>query len=377
MRREVRRKLKRIAVSVGLLILTPAVIAGGFCMMPEITVAANRLAALTIGEKPDSHPEDTLLYLSDGYGWQAEQADAPPEPDDPPAQAAVASAQPAAPTGDTGPKPYPVSWNPGSGRVVRTQYKAYTGGNILNLERSGQVRNTTSVSNDVLAAESRKQPEFRIAADGSPQVLIMHTHTTESFEPCVRPNYDDSFNYRTTDDSKNVVAVGETIAAQLRACGIGVIHDATIHDYPSYNGSYGRSAVTVRRILQENPSIRVVLDVHRDAIASNGDILQPILSVNGREAAQVMIISGCDNGTLNMPHYLQNFRLASLFQQTLETHTPGLTRPVLFDYRKYNQDLTTGSLLLEIGSHGNTLEQAVYAGELVGQSLAEALLTLV
>lgn len=376
MRREVRRKLKRIAVSVGLLILTPAVIAGGFCMMPEITVAANRLAALTIGEKTDSHPEDTLLYLSDGYGWQAEQADAPPEPDDPPAQAAAAPAQSVAPAGDVGPKPYPTSWNLGSGRVVRTQYKAYTGGNILNLERSGQVRNTTSVSNDILAAESRKQPEFRIVADGSPQVLIMHTHTTESFEPCVRANYDDSFNYRTTDESKNVVAVGETVAAQLRARGIGVIHDATIHDYPSYNGSYGRSAVTVRRILQENPSIRVVLDVHRDAIASNGDILQPILSVDGREAAQVMIISGCDNGTLNMPNYLQNFRLASLFQQTLESRTPGLTRPVLFDYRKYNQDLTTGSLLLEIGSHGNTLEQAVYAGELVGQSLAEALLTL-
>ena len=89
-----------------------------------------------------------------------------------------------------------------------------------------------------------------------------------------------------------------------------------------------------------------------------------------------MIISGCDDGTLNMPNYMQNFRLASLFQQQIETDYPGLTRPILFDYRKYNQNMSTGALLFEMGSHGNTLEQVQYSGELVGKSIARALISI-
>jgi stage II sporulation protein P len=204
----------------------------------------------------------------------------------------------------------------------------------------------------------------------------MHTHTTETFEPYERDTFDSGFNYRTTDESKNMVMVGNAIAEQLETAGIGVIHDTTIHDYPSYTGSYERSASTVKEILAQYPSIKVVLDIHRDAIGSDGVIQQPVVEVNGRKAAQVMIISGCDDGTMNMPEYLQNFRFACLLQQQMETDYPGFTRPILFDYRKYNQDLTTGSILIEVGSHGNTLDQAEYAGELIGTALAEALMQL-
>lgn len=84
-----------------------------------------------------------------------------------------------------------------------------------------------------------------------------------------------------------------------------------------------------------------------------------------------MIISGCDDGTMNMPNYLKNFHFASFLQSKLESSYSGLTRPILFDYRFYNQDLTTGSLLIEVGSHGNTLEQVKYSGKLIGKSLAE------
>jgi len=86
-----------------------------------------------------------------------------------------------------------------------------------------------------------------------------------------------------------------------------------------------------------------------------------------------MIISGCDDGTMDMPDYLQNFRLASLFQQQFEADTPGITRPILFDYRNYNQGLTTGSLLIEVGSHGNSIDEVCYAGELIGNSIGKAL----
>ena len=116
-----------------------------------------------------------------------------------------------------------------------------------------------------------------------------------------------------------------------------------------------------------------MLDIHRDAIGGDGVIKQPVAEINGKKASQVMIISGCDDGTMHMPDYLKNFRFACLLQQQMETDFPGLTRPILFDYRKYNQDLTTGSILIEVGSHGNTLEQVEYAGELIGSSLARAL----
>ena len=238
------------------------------------------------------------------------------------------------------------------------------------------VKNKTDHSNAELLAESELPPAFRIAVNDQPQVLIMHTHTTETYEPEVREHYDPQFSYRTTDCSKNVVAVGDAITAELQAAGIGVIHSDAVHDYPSYNGAYDRSAETVRGILAEYPSIKVVLDIHRDAICSDTTLSQPIVTIDGKEAAQIMIISGCDDGTMNMPDYLMNFRFACRLQSQMEQQYPNFTRPILFDYRHYNQNLTTGSLLIEVGSHGNTVEQAVYSGHLIGKSLAEVLLDL-
>ena len=164
-----------------------------------------------------------------------------------------------------------------------------------------------------------------------------------------------------------------SITARRQQAGIGVIHDTTQHDYPSYNGAYDRSAVTVQSYLQQYPSIRIVLDIHRDAIASGSQVYSAETEINGKKAAQVMIISGCDDGTMGYPDYMKNLSFAAALQNRLEGDYPTLTRPILFDYRKYNQQLTTGSLLLEIGSHGNTLEQAVYTGQLIGKSLGRLL----
>ena len=147
-----------------------------------------------------------------------------------------------------------------------------------------------------------------------------------------------------------------------------------MHDYPSYNGSYQRSAITVKNILAKYPSIKVVLDVHRDAIQTKEGVrTAPVANINGKNAAQIMIISGCDDGTMGMPNYMKNFRFSSLLQQQLESDYPGLTRPILFDYRNYNQQLTTGSILLEMGAHGNSIDEALYSGELMGKALVKAL----
>lgn len=273
---------------------------------------------------------------------------------------------------DSGAEPYPESLESRDGVISALTYGFYQGDDYITLDGGGQVRNMTSVSNDVLLEESRKPYDFTVERNGEPQVLIMHTHETESYEPYTRDFYDSSFTSRTTDDSMNMAAVGDKIAEQLEGAGIGVIHDVTKHDYPSYNGSYDRSRVTVQDILAENPSIKVVLDIHRDAIERpDGTRIAPTVEINGKNAAQVMIISGCDDGTMGMPDYMKNFRFASALQQQLEEDFPGLTRPVLFDYRQYNQDLTTGSILIEVGGHANSIDEALYSGELIGRALAD------
>lgn len=310
--------------------------------------------------------EDELLggvVLSEGYGAEDESGNSEllrlPSPLDMKAD-------------DEGEKPYPQVWNT-DGEIVRVNYGRYSGSSFFDLEGGGQVNNKTDIPNETLIRESVYLPNFTVEDTDEPLVLIYHTHTTESYEPFVRDNYDSSFNYRTTDNTKNVVMVGDAIQAELEAQGIGVIHTPAVHDYPSYNGSYGRSRETIMPILEKYPSIKVVLDIHRDAISADGTAYQPFVEENGREASQVMIISGCDDGTLGMPDYMENFHFACTLQQKLESDHPGLTRPVLFDYRHYNQDLTNGSLLIEVGSHGNTLEQSQYSGQLIGRSLGELL----
>lgn len=302
------------------------------------------------------------VIIAEGYGYIEETEDS--HSDSIPVYETVSE--------NPGAKPYPTEWTEG-GSIVRTTYGKYTGTTFFTLENGGQVNNKTSVSMDTLKEESILLPEFTISDTSEPQVLIYHTHTTESFEPYVRDFYDANFNYRTTDETKNIVMVGNEIKKQLELEGIRVIQATDIHDYPSYNGAYDRSAETVKKILEEYPSIKVVLDIHRDAICSETVAYQPYVEINGKEAAQIMIVSGCDDGTMDMPNYMKNFRLASLLQSQIESDNPGLTRPILFDYRHYNQDLTTGSLLIEIGSHGNTLEQVCYSGELLGKSIAKAL----
>lgn len=283
------------------------------------------------------------------------------------------------PDTDAGPEPYPVELENRDGAITAMCYGNFNGDTYIDLDRAGQVRNITTVPNSTLLEESRLAPDFKIEKNSGrnePQVLIMHTHATESYEPYERDFYDSSFNSRTTDPNMNMAAVGDAIAEQLEAAGIAVLHDTTMHDYPSYNDSYDRSRETVENILAEYPSIKIVLDIHRDAIErESGERIAPVAEINGKNAAQIMIISGCDDGTMNMPNYLKNFRFAAMLQQQLESDYEGLTRPILFDYRKYNQDLTTGSILIEVGGHANSIDQAVYSGELIGKALVNCFIT--
>lgn len=268
--------------------------------------------------------------------------------------------------------PYPDTIESCDGPITRMTYGYMSGTDYIDLPEGGQIRNVTSLSRELLSEECLKPFDFTVTKSSDPQILIMHTHETESYEPYQRDFYDSSFSSRTTDDSMNMAAVGNAITEKLEAAGIGVIHDITKHDYPSYNGSYDRSRETVAAILEEYPSIKVVLDIHRDAIErADGTRIAPAVEINGKSAAQLMIICGCDDGTMNMPDHMKNYHFAAALQQQLEKDHPGLTRPVLFDYRKYNQDMTSGSLLIEVGGHANSIDEAVYSGELIGESLVK------
>lgn len=371
-RRKIAGTVKCIA-----LMLVPFCTAGLAKGIPVIKSAVDRMGSISVGgteetvqksyivshENASEDFSDSKVILSEGYGVEAEEFPYEVGLQNP---LDMVSENP-------GDKPYPTEWSENGVPVTRTTYGEYSGTTYFNLTDGGQVNNKTSLSNESLIEESRKLPDFTISDTDEPQVLIYHTHTTESFEPYVRDNLDASFNYRTTDETKNMIMVGNAIQAELEAQGIGVIHVTEVHDYPSYNGSYGRSRESIVPILEQYPTIKVALDIHRDAISNSEFAAQPYIEIEGKEAAQIMIISGCDDGTLGMPDYIKNFHFACSLQSQFEEDYAGLTRPILFDYRHYNQDLTTGSLLIEVGSHGNTLEQVQYSGQLIGRSLCNLL----
>lgn len=233
--------------------------------------------------------------------------------------------------------------------------------------------NTSKASNAEILSVLKQSPALSLQR-GRPQVLIYHTHSSESYEMQDLGYYVKGSAARTTDERYNMIRVGDEITAQLEAAGIGVIHDRSLYDYPSYSGAYYRSADTARAYLKKYPSIQVTLDIHRDAIEqSDGVRVKPTAVINGKKAAQVMIIAGVDDGTMNFKNWRENMRFAGALQRQMETSYPGLTRAAMVCHRRYNMYLTGNSLLIEVGGHANTLSEAIYSGEMIGRSLSELL----
>lgn len=264
-----------------------------------------------------------------------------------------------------------------SGPVIRKQYKPGSSNDYINIKEGAYVRNMTKLPNEDVQQAINDKPAFNLTNTTEPQVLIIHTHTTEGFSPSARDFYDAAFPTRTFEHSRSVVSVGDELTKQLEKVGINVVHDTTVHDNPQYSGSYDRSKVTAQAILDKHPSIKVVLDIHRDSIADkSGNRYAPVANINGRDAAQIMLISGCNDGTMDYPNYKQNLAFATDLQAQIETDNPGITRALSFKYKYYNQSLTPGTLLMEVGSDANSIDEAIYSGWLVGKSLAKTLKSL-
>ena len=238
---------------------------------------------------------------------------------------------------------------------------------------SGRIKNATSLSEQQVE-EYLAQPQPFLLDRQGPQVLIMHTHATESYEDCDAAQYDTRNTWRSTDNNRNMVAVGNAIEEELRKAGIGVVHDTQQFDYPSYNGSYDRAAAVVRDYLTQYPEIQLVLDIHRDGIQRDATtIVKPATEIDGKPAAQIMILCG---SAPSVGDWGENLRTAAAVQNLLESRYPTLTRPLYFSTGRYNMDLSGGTILLEIGSQANTLEEALHAARLAGQALGDWLHTL-
>lgn len=233
------------------------------------------------------------------------------------------------------------------------------------------VKNGSGTTPDLEAALAETLPYTIEFGSGEPQVLIYHTHATETYMPYDAGYFNDGDTAREADNPQNVRAVGDALAAALTAAGVCVLHDTTLHDAPSYRGAYDRSAATVERALQEHPSIKVILDIHRDGLMVNStDKLKPTVTVAGEKAAQLMVVCGVlTTESLPHPQWRQNLCFAAHLQQTLTQTYPDLARPLSLVSARYNQYLSTGALLIEVGSEGNTTVEAMYTARLLANAL--------
>lgn len=224
-----------------------------------------------------------------------------------------------------------------------------------------KVRNQTSIE---LTAEMLS-PDIEF---NKSNIVIFHTHTSESYTPTENFNYEASGNFRTIDTRCNVVGVGTELTNRLINKGFNVIHNETFHDYPEYNGAYTRSLETVQNVLNDN-SADLVIDLHRDAIADS--TYGPSVMIGEEKAAQLMFVLGSNEGGLSHENWNQNLKIAVKIQEKANEMYPGLFRPILLTKYRYNEHVAKGACIIEVGATGNTMEECItsmkYLAEVINQ----------
>lgn len=249
--------------------------------------------------------------------------------------------------------------------IAREKEQETTTPEPVTLEGVGEleIRNETGYQVDL--AELPGLPEM----DETPVVLIMHTHGSESYTDS------ETAGYRTQDETKNVIAVGEAIRVVLERAGITVIHDKTLCDYPEYTGAYNRSRTVIENNLLEHPEIDLVLDIHRDAVENtDGTQMRMACTLEREEAAQLMLVVGTDAGGLEHPDWQTNLSLGAILQMRLTAQYPDLMRPLNLRTERFNQDLAPMTLLVEVGASGNSLSEAKLGAGAFAEVLAGVLL---
>ena len=213
--------------------------------------------------------------------------------------------------------------------------------------------------------------KFDNISDG-PLVFIYHTHTTEGYMPSEKFNYKPDSTYHTRDLNFSVAKVGELMTEELNRLNVPTIQDKTFHDIPTYMTSYANSLKTVEQILKQHPSIKIVIDLHRDAPVPDLQKSREITTVKIDDStySRFLLVVGTDR-TFPHPNWKENYRFATLLHDRLEQLYPGISRGIDLRSERFNQHLSSKAILVEIGSHGNTMEESLASATIFAQVLAE------
>ena len=240
------------------------------------------------------------------------------------------------------------------------------------------IQNDTGLSPDTDALLRRDWHESAsleyLSSNNAPKVLIVHTHGTEAYSPDGAISYVEAEGELARSDNvqENVVAIGSLIKESLSALGIESVHCTVMHDQPQYKDSYARAESTIREYLKKYPSIRLVIDVHRDSIIkSSGELVRPVSLINGEAAAQLMCIVGSDWGGETNEKWEGNLALAIQIRERLNVKYENLCRPVYLRSSTYNQEIAPYSLLIEVGAAGNSLPEAKRTAKAFSEILSD------
>lgn len=254
------------------------------------------------------------------------------------------------------------------GKIISEDYSSK---NATSAIGSVYLRNTTKKSDINFGDFIKKKVFANIDKDkNKPVVLVYHTHASESYQITENEFYSNSLV--ADSGTLGIVRAGDALCSKIESCGYEVIHDRTVYD-TSYSGAFERSREKVSDILRANPSIQIVIDLHRDSISrKDGSKVKTVAEIDGKKVAQIQLITGCEEGAVkSFPNWEKNLTFALRLQKNISDTYPHAVRPLLFCARKYNMDLVPCALNVEIGTDANTVREAVYSAEILGSSIAE------
>ena len=245
-----------------------------------------------------------------------------------------------------------------------------SGGGIL-LNDKISINNETKYDLDTKSLINGEKP---FETTDSPQVLIVHTHTTESYCPTEKINYTFTSEDRTTDTNYNMVRIGTEVAKALEKRGIGVVHITDLYDYPEYDSSYSRSCKAVEETLAKYPEIKIVLDLHRDAITTeDGEKTKVVTEINGETVAQVMLVVGTDELGLKHDNWELNLKYAVNLQREFLKINKNFARPINLRTSRFNGHTAPGALIIEVGAAGNNIEEAIASCKYIAEAVSNTI----